>query len=743
MVPRPAPNQGSQADCVTIPYSAIIKLIPQELWGKLAPAGVAGYNHTISRKSVLEQIPGGSVKANFGELRRGAPPGVFINTPAEDTRLVDLPLSEILAQMHPETFARRPDQSRVAVSDEVPDLFGAKGERLAPMRVVGKKEVSTTAFARQNVSTPGTRAPFPPAAAPAPLPMTPFPAAAAPAAPAAAPNAPIRMPMPPPPPANQRPAQVPSPSIPNLFAIPKMPSAAPAPAPMAPPVRPVAMPRPVAATPAAVPASTAAYEGGYFYIGLGEIAESWPEGVRQELAALKMPDARVALPPVEICEGLKRGRIQYPWRTIRSWIQPTPIYATPSPHDELVLELPLRSLTPLFLEFIRSNPVNRHTADAENITDFFRKAEQASGTSAELLQPLFDTPPPFPVPAAPPAPASPAAASSPAIPAGFAPPAEAPAAPVPAVVGGSTELTIGNGALVVPMAFLAAAAEPIARDITQFSLAGSRVEIPLASVEPGLKTGRVEFSWRELCAWLNPPSKPAQVSIHGETRISLPLGVIAPLFMKSRSGGQGRKKTVSESIPDLFSAAGKPLPPPAAAEAEAPAAPMLTPQPFPTSAPASAAAAAPARPATPPPFALPPAPAAAGKAPTNLAELFGEPSKKSWTPNEIVQRTNHLSNVAGSLIALQDGLLVASNMPTTFRTETIAAFVPQIFGRLNQYSKELQMGETTAVSFTVGAGTVQVYNAGIIYFAILGKPGTVLPHTELQLIAAELSRHTK
>src|SRR5436190_2890103 len=310
-VPRPASSQGTQADCLTIPYSAIIKLIPQELWGKLAPAGVAGYNHTISRKSVLEQIPGGSVKVSFGELRRGAPNGVFINTPAEDTRLVDLPLGEILDQMHPETFARRPDQSRVAVSDEVPDLFGAKGERLAPLRVMGKKEASSTTFARQNVSTPATRAPFPPAAAPtpaapAPLPMTPFPATAAPAAPPAAPNAPIRMPMVPPPPANQRPAQVPSSSIPNLFAIPKMASAAPA-APVAQPVRPVAMPRPVAAAPTAQSASTAAFEGGYFYIGLGEIAESWPEGVRQELAALKMPDARVALPPVEICEGLKRG----------------------------------------------------------------------------------------------------------------------------------------------------------------------------------------------------------------------------------------------------------------------------------------------------------------------------------------------------------------------------------------------------------------------------------------------------
>src|SRR5204862_4125309 len=117
-------------------------------------------------------------------------------------------------------------------------------------------------------------------------------------------------------------------------------------------------------------------------------------------------------------------------------------------------------------------------------------------------------------------------------------------------------------------------------------------------------------------------------------RISLPVGMSAPLFLKSRVGGQGRKKAVSESIPDLFSAAGKPLPQRAAPEAEAPAAPaapMPTPQPFPTSAPAPAAAAAPARPATPPPFAPPAAPAAAGKAPTNLAELFGEPTKKSWT----------------------------------------------------------------------------------------------------------------
>src|SRR5437867_422345 len=101
-VPRPLPTRLPATDGLTIPYSAIIKLIPQELWGKLAPAGLAGHNFTVARASVLDQLPHGSVKVSFGELRRGAPAGVFIGSATEDNRLVDLPLSEILAQLHPD-----------------------------------------------------------------------------------------------------------------------------------------------------------------------------------------------------------------------------------------------------------------------------------------------------------------------------------------------------------------------------------------------------------------------------------------------------------------------------------------------------------------------------------------------------------------------------------------------------------------------------------------------------------------
>ena len=693
-----APAAGKAGDTISIPYASIIKIIPQDLWGKLAPAGVAGYSYSISRRIVQEQLPHGAVKVSFGELRRNAPTGVFVSGSAEDARLVDLPLSEILAQLHPDSFSRRTDQTRVEVSAEVPDIFGARGERLAPLRVIEKKEVTgnTASITRQKGATSITRkaaAPAPSAPAAPPRINVAPPQPASPAQPvrmqpAAAAPAPISLPKPAPP------AAAPGKGLPKLPTAAAK-AAAPIPAPVAIPPIPLGTPS--------------------FFIALDAIAEGWPDGIRQELAQLKIPEAKVALPPVEICEGLKRARIQYPWRTLRSWIQPTPIYATPSPHDDTILELPLRTLTPLFLEFIRSNPVNRQVADADNITEFFKKAEQASGTSAELLQPLFEPP-------TPPAPVPPAGFATAPVP--TARPAAPVSAPAPLATGGpaATQPSIEGDLLCLPISAIAYGwPEPVMHDVASFGLAASRLEIPLASIEPGLKSGRLAFTWRDLCSWLNPPSNPAQLSINGEAQISLPLGLVAPLFMKARGTGGARRRTnVDQEIPDLFSAAGKPLVPPAQAATPAPA-----------EAPARAPAAAPA-----------PAPAAK-KFPTNLSELFEEPNKKTWTPNEIVQRSTKLSKVAGTLIALQDGLLVAANMPADLKADTIAAFVPQIFGRMNQYSRELQMGDTTAVSFTVDAGTIQVYNAGIIYFAALGRPGDLLPLRELQLIAGELSRHTK
>jgi len=51
--------------------------------------------------------------------------------------------------------------------------------------------------------------------------------------------------------------------------------------------------------------------------------------------------------------------------------------------------------------------------------------------------------------------------------------------------------------------------------------------------------------------------------------------------------------------------------------------------------------------------------------------------------------------------------------------------------------------ESVSVTVAVEQGTLQVYKAGIIYFAALARPDTTLPLAALNLIARELSRHTK
>ena len=83
-------------------------------------------------------------------------------------------------------------------------------------------------------------------------------------------------------------------------------------------------------------------------VGLTSLAEGWPEAMRQELVQLNLVDARVALPAEVVERALKQGRVAFTWKTLRSWIKPTPLPSV-SAHDSTVLELPLKVVAPLFL----------------------------------------------------------------------------------------------------------------------------------------------------------------------------------------------------------------------------------------------------------------------------------------------------------------------------------------------------------------------------------------------------------
>ena len=71
-------------------------------------------------------------------------------------------------------------------------------------------------------------------------------------------------------------------------------------------------------------------------------------------------------------------------------------------------------------------------------------------------------------------------------------------------------------------------------EIVQVNLTNAQVALPLDMVEAALKRGRVTFSWRNLRALIKPT--PPAVSAHDAVELTLPLHVIAPLFLAQQNG---------------------------------------------------------------------------------------------------------------------------------------------------------------------------------------------------------------
>ena len=116
------------------------------------------------------------------------------------------------------------------------------------------------------------------------------------------------------------------------------------------------------------------------------------------------------------------------------------------------------------------------------------------------------------------------------------------------------------------------------------------------------------------------------------------------------------------------------------------------------------------------------------------------------TPREITRRAVALPGVAGAIIALPGGLLVASQVPEGVDADMLAAFLPQIFDRAGESVAKLQMGELDSLSFTAGnvpwmIAPVSVFRDSTIYFAAFGRAGEPLPGAQLAALAAELDHN--
>jgi len=299
----------------------------------------------------------------------------------------------------------------------------------------------------------------------------------------------------------------------------------------------------------------------------------------------------------------------------------------------------------------------------------------------------------------------------------------------PAAQPVSPSVASNGAALIVSLSDLTGAwPEAVRREIALLNFSKAIAALPMEFIEGGLKHGRVACSWKQLRAWLK-PAPAAAVSAHDAAMLDLPLKVIAPLYLAKQQAAKAQKKVaIDENIPNLFFGA----PQPAAASAPPLAAPA------------------------PPPAPPPPQPADTNyyvwkdnaDAPVEPEVVFkrGPASpgteflKRYATPNEIVSRAAALDGVAGALISLPDGLLVANQIPPDLNADTLAAFLPQIFGRVSQCTKELRMGDLNNLNFTVGNVPWKIFRIGSIFFAAFGRAGESLPTAQLAGLAAELDR---
>ncbi len=520
-------------------------------------------------------------------------------------------------------------------------------------------------------------------------------------------------------------------------------------------------PAPASARPVPPPAPAAAnhnhphhQNGKMIVLPLQVVIMAMSQELRAKIRAAVSDDLTVSVPLDKIIPQLVKGAVKIPFGDIRR--SAPQIFAPGTDCDHLPVALPLSEILPRINPTALSRrPVQKQTQLSDDVVSPFNARGRGltilnePAKPAPALHPASPLPravtPHAPRPVAPsPAPVAPPRNSMPSVtlpaPPSFAPisqsrhtqmPAAAPVGPANGAVAkpaAPAPAASATPVLIVALANLAEGwPEKLRQELVQLNLVGAQVALPADLVETGLKRGRVAFLWKTLRSWVRPTPRPGP-ALHDEMELELPLKVLAPIFLarqKAAAKMQPQKAAMDESIPNLFF--GFPQP-------ESPAPATL------------AALVPPAKPVDTNYYVWNDS---SDTAFINESQFKRKPVTETEflrrfpTPNELVARAAELPGVVGAIIALPDGLKVASHVPADLNAETLAAFLPQLFIKMSQCTKELRMGELNNLNFTVGNVPWKIFRVNAVFFAAFGRVGEPLPTAQLAGLAAELDRNNK
>jgi len=475
---------------------------------------------------------------------------------------------------------------------------------------------------------------------------------------------------------------------------------------------------------------------------LGPIVTALPMDLRAKLMSVPAPEATIRLPVELVMSQLAFGAVKISFGELRQFA-PEIFANTGGELDQQPVSLPLGEILARLNPALLARRQTKKVEVAEELAGPFAGRGTGVTFTTQPLKAPIAIPPPVPAPAplpsiafTPPAPRQ--VAPSPAAPPPPMPPRATTPFPTSAPLSVTTTSHANGPALPpsrqfsepVPPTIFASLSdlsenwpEELRNEISRSPLADANVLLTGNIIEPGLKRGRVAMTWKQLRTLAQPSSA---ASANDNLELELPLKVIAPLFLaaKKNSLRAQPKVSVSPEIPDLFFGFPQPSAPPV------PVVPAL------------------------------PRPPEQKNADTNYyvrgekgetpqadeaALRRGENPQTdflNWQahPKEVVLRAAQLPGVAGAVVALPDGLRVASQVPADLNADMLAAFLPQIFERVNQSTRELRMGALNNVSFTVGNVPWNIFRVNSVYFAAFGRAGEGLPSAELAKLAAEIDR---
>jgi hypothetical protein len=108
------------------------------------------------------------MKIPFSQFRQFSPEELFSAQTIGDATEIVLPISQILSRLKPEQLARRADQKRIVVPDDIEPIFGPKGTGKGNLRIATEKKAPPPSTAPVHASEPAP-VPAPVAVAPAPV----------------------------------------------------------------------------------------------------------------------------------------------------------------------------------------------------------------------------------------------------------------------------------------------------------------------------------------------------------------------------------------------------------------------------------------------------------------------------------------------------------------------------------------------------------------------------------------------